>query len=118
MANRVLGIEIGQNLTRVVEIDYKTKNPKVHSMFSFPTPPEMIDDGVVHADSIFRSMLYSKIKEKKIKLGLELYVSDNTLQSLSSQLQKYTEKLQVLDPEKDSREIHKIGQQIDNLKKK
>ena len=26
MANRVLGIEIGENLTRVVEIDYKAKN--------------------------------------------------------------------------------------------
>lgn len=25
MANRVLGIEIGENLTRVVEIDYKAK---------------------------------------------------------------------------------------------
>ena len=29
MANRVLGIEIGENLTRVVEIDYKAKNPKL-----------------------------------------------------------------------------------------
>lgn len=60
----------------------------------------------------------NQIKEKKIKLGLELYVSDNTLQSVSSQLQKYNEKLQVLDPEKDIDEIHKIGQQIDNLKKR
>lgn len=60
----------------------------------------------------------NQIKEKKIKLGLELYVSDNTLQSVSSQLQKYTEKLQVLDPEKDLQEIHKIGNQIDALKKR
>lgn len=59
-----------------------------------------------------------QIKEKKIKLGLELYVSDNTLQSVSSQLQKYNEKLQVLDPEKDINEIHKIGNQIDVLKKR
>lgn len=59
-----------------------------------------------------------QIKEKKIKLGLELYVSDNTLQSVSSQLQKYTEKLQVLDPEKDLQEIHNIGNQIDALKKR
>ena len=28
MANRVLGIEIGENLTGVVEIDYKAKNPR------------------------------------------------------------------------------------------
>ena len=59
-----------------------------------------------------------QIKEKKIKLGLELYVSDNTLQSVSSQLQKYNEKLQVLDPEKDFKEIHKIGNEIDQLKKR
>lgn len=59
----------------------------------------------------------NQIKEKKIKLGLELYVSDNTLQSVSSKLQKYAEKLQVLDPEKDIDEIHKIGQEIDALKK-
>lgn len=60
----------------------------------------------------------NQIKEKKIKLGLELYVSDNTLQSVSSQLQKYSEKLQILDPEKDSAEIHKIGNEIDALKKR
>lgn len=60
----------------------------------------------------------NKIKEKKIKLGLELYVSDNSLSTVSSKLQKYTEKLQVLDPEKDLQEIHKIGNQIDALKKR
>ena len=50
MANRVLGIEIGENLTRVVEIDYKAKNPKIYNMFGFPTPPGMINDGVVQPD--------------------------------------------------------------------
>lgn len=60
----------------------------------------------------------NQIKEKKIKLGLELYVSDNTLSSVSSKLQKYTQKLQILDPEKDSAEIHKIGNEIDALKKR
>ena len=60
----------------------------------------------------------NQIKEKKIKLGLELYVSDNSLSAVSSQLQKYNEKLQVLDPEKDFKEIHKIGNEIDQLKKR
>ena len=59
----------------------------------------------------------NQIKEKKIKLGLELYVSDNSLSVVSSKLQKYNEKLQVLDPEKDFQEIHKIGNEIDQLKK-
>lgn len=60
----------------------------------------------------------NQIKEKKIKLGLELYVSDNSLSAVSSQLQKYNEKLQILDPEKDFQEIHKIGNEIDALKKR
>lgn len=60
----------------------------------------------------------NQIKEKKIKLGLELYVSDNSLSAVSSKLQKYNEKLQVLDPEKDFKEIHKIGNEIDALKKR
>ena len=60
----------------------------------------------------------NQIKEKKIKLGLELYVSDNSLSAVSSKLQKYNEKLQVLDPEKDFQEIHKIGNEIDALKKR
>lgn len=65
MANRVLGIEIGENLTRVVEIDYKAKNPKIYNMFGFPTPMGMIDDGVVQPDGMFRSILYSKLKERR-----------------------------------------------------
>lgn len=62
--------------------------------------------------------LENQIKEKKIKLGIDLYVSENSLQSVSSKLQKYNEKLQILDPEKDSAEIHKIGNEIDALKKR
>lgn len=74
MANRVLGIEIGENLTRVVEIDYKAKNPKIYNMFGFPTPPGMIDDGVVQPDGMFRSILYSKLKEKKISTKKAVFV--------------------------------------------
>lgn len=74
MANRVLGIEIGENLTRVVEIDYKAKNPKIYNMFGFPTPPGMINDGVVQPDGMFRSILYSKLKEKKISTKKAVFV--------------------------------------------
>ena len=38
MATKVLSIEIGQGLTRVVEMDYKVKNPKVYNYFTFETP--------------------------------------------------------------------------------
>lgn len=59
--------------------------------------------------------LENQIKEKKIKLGIDLYVSDNSLQSVSSQLQKYNQKLQILDPEKDYEEVQKIRYKINEL---
>ena len=60
----------------------------------------------------------NQIKEKKIKLGLELYVSDNSLSAVSSQLQKYNEKLSLLDPSKDILTISEIQQKIALLQKK
>lgn len=78
MANKVLGIEIGQNLTRVVEIDYKVKNPKIYNIFSIPTPPGMITDGVVEADSMFRSLLGSKLKEKHITTNKVVFILNST----------------------------------------
>lgn len=74
MANKVLGIEIGQNLTRVVEIDYKVKNPKIYNMFSFATPPDMISDEGVEVNSIFKAMLQSKLKECHISTNKAIFV--------------------------------------------
>lgn len=74
MANTVLGIEIGQNLTRVVEIDYKAKNPKIYNMFCFATPPEMITDAGVEVNSIFKAMLQSKLKEYRISTNKAIFV--------------------------------------------
>ena len=78
MANKVLGIEIGQNLTRVVEIDYKVKNPKIYNIFSIPTPPGMITDGVAAADTMFRSLLGSKLKEKRITTNKVIFILNST----------------------------------------
>ena len=74
MANKVLGIEIGQNLTRVVEIDYKVKNPKIYNMFSFATPPDMVTDAGVEVNSIFKAMLQSKLKENRISTNKAIFV--------------------------------------------
>lgn len=60
----------------------------------------------------------NQIKEKKIKLGLELYVSDNSLSAVSSQLQKYNEKLKLLDPDKDQHEMFFIREKIKELTQK
>lgn len=60
----------------------------------------------------------NQIKEKKIKLGLDLYVSDNSLSAVSSQIQKYNEKLSLLDPDKDQHEMFFIREKIKDLTQK
>lgn len=75
MANKILGIEIGQNFTRVVEIDYKTKkNPKIYNIFDFSTPQDMMADGVIQDVSMFRSLLATKLKENKVSTKKVLFV--------------------------------------------
>lgn len=78
MANKVLGIEISQNLTRVVEMDFKTKNPKIYNMFSFATPPDMLNDGGVEVNSLFGAMLHSKLKELRISTKKVVFVLNST----------------------------------------
>ena len=74
MANKVLGIEIGQNLTRVVEIDYKAKKPKIYNIFNFPTPQDMMHDGAIENPGMFRSTLLGKLKEKHISTNKVIFV--------------------------------------------
>lgn len=66
MATKVLSIEIGQGLTRVVEMDYKTKSPKIYSCFSFETPQNVINDGVVTQNEVFASLLKSECQKRNI----------------------------------------------------
>lgn len=47
MAKHVLSIEIGTQVTKIVEIDYKKKNPHVYRAVSFATPEGVIEDGVI-----------------------------------------------------------------------
>lgn len=74
MANKVLGIEIGQNLTRVVEIDYKAKKPKIYNIFNFPTPQDMMRDGAIENPGMFRSTLLGRLKEKHISTNKVIFV--------------------------------------------
>ena len=57
MATKVLSIEIGQGLTRIVEMDYKAKNPKIYNCFTFVTPKGVMNDGVVSCTDTFISLM-------------------------------------------------------------
>lgn len=71
---RVLSIEIGVDLTHVIEVDYKTKNPKIYDYFTFQTPFGMIGDSGVKKNEEFRKLLQKQLNAKKIKTRKVIYV--------------------------------------------
>ena len=59
---RVLSFEVGQGTTKCVEMDYKTKNPKIHNMFTVETPEDVVQDGVVARNEEFIVAVKSELR--------------------------------------------------------
>lgn len=74
MANKILSIEIGSRITRVIETDFKTKNPKIYKSFSFETPEELFEEEEVSSTEEFRDRLLEGLKENKIKTKRVIFV--------------------------------------------
>ncbi|MCH5255010.1 MAG: pilus assembly protein PilM [Lachnospiraceae bacterium] len=67
MAGKVLSIEIGHSLTRVCEVDFKAKTPKVYKSFSVPTLVGVMNDGVLQPDLHYVEGLRGGLREYGIK---------------------------------------------------
>lgn len=67
MAGRVISIEIGSALTKVVEMDYLSKNAKVYNSIVFQTPKGTIEDGYLKDADEFIDMLHAKLAAAQIK---------------------------------------------------
>ena len=63
---KILSIEIGNALTRICEMDYRVKSPKIYNYLSMPTPPGTIDDGFVVDGSALAMNLKAKLSENRI----------------------------------------------------
>ncbi len=67
MAARVLSVEIGSTITRISEMDYRVKNPKLYKYFCIPTPPGVMEDGFLHENAEFIGAFKRALSENKIK---------------------------------------------------
>lgn len=67
MANKVISIEIGLQTTKICEVSYKTKNPRIYHFISFPTPEDTFEDGYIRDKYKFVAVVKDKIKETGIK---------------------------------------------------
>lgn len=62
----VLGIEINEYCTRVVEMNYKSRTPRVYQMFEFETPEGMLEDGQVVEFDTFANVLSQECGKREI----------------------------------------------------
>ena len=67
MAARVLSVEIGSTITRISEMDYRVKNPKLYKYFCIPTPQGVMEDGFLHENAEFIGAFKRALSENKIK---------------------------------------------------
>lgn len=67
MASRMLSIEIGQKVTKVCEVDEKSKNPKVYKSFMVATPSGVLNDGILQHDARQVELLRGAISANNIK---------------------------------------------------
>lgn len=78
MANRVLSIDVGFTITKIVEVDFKHKNSRVYSCFSMPTPPDTVDDGYIKDPETFGSALREEIAKRDIKTRRAVFTITST----------------------------------------
>ncbi|MEG0805825.1 MAG: pilus assembly protein PilM [Lachnospiraceae bacterium] len=67
MGKKILSIEIGQNITYVVEMEGSVSKPKVFHRFSFSTPPGTLDEGGVNESEEF----IRELKSGMLRLGIK-----------------------------------------------
>ena len=65
--SKVLSVEIGNSLTRICEMDFRTKNPKVYKSVSVPTPQGIVDDGFLKESPEFAASVKKALNANKIK---------------------------------------------------
>lgn len=67
MAKKVLSIEIGTQVIRVCEMDYKKPNPKVYQMLEFETPMGTVEDGYIRDKQGFSAALKEQLITARIR---------------------------------------------------
>lgn len=67
MSGKVISIEIGLTNTKICEVDYKKKNPRVYNCITFDTPKNSFDDGYIRDKNTFSVIAKEYIAKSKIK---------------------------------------------------
>lgn len=64
---KILSIEVGYSLTRICEMDYRVKSPKIYKYVSIPTPQGVVDDGFLSENVEFIELVKKTLTENRMK---------------------------------------------------
>ena len=78
MNNRVLSIEIGNSFTKICEIDYKVKKPKVYKVLTVETPEGVVVDGMLQPTQEYADHLVSALGTNGIRTRKVIFTISST----------------------------------------
>ena len=78
MNNRVLSIEIGNSFTKICEIDYKVKKPKVYKVLTVETPEGVVVDGMLQPTQEYADHLVSALGTNGIRTKRVIFTISST----------------------------------------
>ena len=77
---KILGMEVGSSFTRICELDYKTKNPKLYKYITIPTPNGVNNDGFLQENVEFSLAIKKALSDNKITTRQVIFtVSSNKI---------------------------------------
>lgn len=78
MNNRVLSIEISNSFTKICEIDYKVKKPKVYKVLTIETPEGTVVDGMLQPTQAYADHLVSALRANGIHTKKVIFTISST----------------------------------------
>lgn len=78
MNNRVLSIEIGNSFTKICEIDYKVKKPKVYKVLTVETPEGIVVDGMLQPTQEYADQLVNALGTNGIHTRRVIFTISST----------------------------------------
>lgn len=78
MASKVLSIEINQIVTKICEMEEKSRNPRVYKSFMINTPAGVIHDGMLENDEQYVQALKSAFAAHKVKAKRVMFSISST----------------------------------------
>ena len=76
--SKVLSIEIGYSLIKILETDYQVKNPKVHGCINLDTPQGILNDGELTVTEELVMMIRQALDANRIKTKQVIFTITST----------------------------------------